>query len=87
MKIMGSGPFTSVAVLKRVGVSASTIGKIGPSVTVSPAQQHRGSPGRPHRTGSGVVSERDSPLHPRPRKAAAMVRSGPIWILKSTLPG
>jgi len=74
-KIMGGRPFASVADLKRVGVSASTISKIGPSVMVSPARQPNGSSGRPPRTEAARPS-------PAPTASASSQNGGKgqVWV-------
>jgi len=49
-KIIAGRPFTSVADLKRVGVSSATINKISPSVTVSTSTQQTRAVPPPSRT-------------------------------------
>lgn len=74
-KIIGGRPFTSVADLKRAGVSASTIGKIGPSVMVGPAQQPAGSVAKPPRT----EAARPSPT-PTASAPAQGGGNGQVWV-------
>jgi hypothetical protein len=74
-KIMGGRPFASVADLKRVGMSASTISKIGPSVMVSPAQQPGGAPARPTRT----EAARPSPT-PTASTSSQGGGNGQVWV-------
>lgn len=74
-KIIGGRPFTSVADLKRVGVSASTINKISPRVTVSAASQPTGSLARPPRTEAANPSP--SPNATAPAQGGG---NGQVWV-------
>jgi len=74
-KIIGGRPFTSVADLKRVGVSASTINKISPSVTVSAPPQPTGSAARPPRTEAASPSSSKNVSAPLPGGG-----NGQVWV-------
>ena len=74
-KIIGGRPFTSVADLKRVGVSASTINKISPSVTVSATPQPTTSVARPPRT--EAASPSSSPNATAPARGGG---DGQVWV-------
>lgn len=69
-KIIGGRPFTSVADLKRAGVSASTIAKISSSVTVSPVAQSPAAAPRPSRT--------EATRPPSPNVAAPAASGSPV---------
>jgi len=70
-KIIGGRPFASVADLKRVGVSASTISKISPSVTVSRVAQSPAATPQPSRTEAARPA-------PSAKAAAPPANVGPI---------
>jgi hypothetical protein len=75
-KIIGGRPFTSVADLKRAGVSISTINKISSSVTVSASTQQPRSAPAPSRT----ESARPIPSPTTATSPAPGGGNGQVWV-------
>jgi hypothetical protein len=75
-KIIGGRPFTSVADLKRAGVSTSTINKISSSVTVSASTQQPRSAPAPSRT----ESARPIPSPTTATSPAPGGGNGQVWV-------